>query len=373
MISEPTYLAAKLVSHRIVAHFEKQAGRLADSGWKYVPDTATIEILIDTAFWASLRREEGYEPKISLAFAPPDRAGNSLVFQDRQRFTPGNLVKLSPAAVQPGIHLGVWLEGDNFHIWGTAHEVPSNCVVVEVIEAGLLVIKQKHREGIGKFINVVVLKGNQIKVIDGNHWGLADSPSMLSSLLGLSDPKSADRSEDVLVQLALAMRSHKRGALLLVVPTNSTAWLHSTVKPINYLVKPHAMVPVFGGEATPDSIGTDPLYKVVHAVGGYSAIDGATVITDDQRLLAFGVKVARSPHALPVTQLMLTEPVAESEMQLLDATRIGGTRHLAAAQFVNDQHDALSMVASQDGTFTVFSWSEQQQMVHGHRIDTLLM
>lgn len=364
MISEPTYLAAKVVSHRIAAHFENQASRLPGIAWKYVPDKLAIESLIDTAFWASLRREEGYEPKISLAFAPPEMTGNNLIFQDKQRFTPYNLVKLSPAVVQPGIHLGVWMEGDNFHIWGTAHEVPSNCMVVEVVEAGLLVIKQKHRDRTAKFINVAVLKGNQIKVIDDNHWGLADSPGMLSSLLGLSNSASANRSEDVLVQLALAMRSHGRGALLLVVPPSSTAWLHSIVKPINYLIESREMS---------NPIHPDALHKTIRAVGGYSAIDGATVITEDHRLLAFGAKVARSPHTLPVTQLILTEPVAESDMQLLDATRIGGTRHLAAAQFVHDQHDALAMVASQDGTFTLFSWSEPQQMVHGHRIDTLLM
>ncbi|SEK38933.1 putative sensor domain DACNV-containing protein [Parapedobacter koreensis] len=372
MISEPTYLAAKMVSHRIAAHFSKQVNA-PEAEHVHVPDTPVIESLIDTAFWASLRREEGYEPKISLAFVPPDMAGNSLIFSYQQRFTPYNLVKLSPAVVQPGIHLGVWLEGDNFHIWGTAHDVPPHCMVVEVVEAGLLVVKQKHHDGTGKFINVAVLKGNQIKVIDDNHWGLMDCPGMLSALLGLSNSSSADRSENILIQLALAMRSHGRGALLLVVPPNSSAWLHSIVKPINYLVEPHMMLPPDDGGMLSGYSYLDTLRKMIRAVGGYSAIDGATVVTQDHCLLAFGAKVARSPHSLPVTQLMITEPVEESVVQLLDATNIGGTRHLAAAQFVHDQHDALAMVASQDGTFTVFVWSEKQQMVHGHRIDTLLM
>jgi hypothetical protein len=45
----------------------------------------------------------------------------------------------------------------------------------------------------------------------------------------------------------------------------------------------------------------------------------------------------------------------------------------AAAQFVHDQHDAVALVASQDGNFTVFTWSEQFNMVHAHRIDVLLL
>jgi len=372
MISEPTYLAAKIVAQQVVAQLQKQANLHRPLAWGYIPDVPVIETLIDTAFWASLRREEGYEPKISLAFVPPDRTGDSLVFFHKQRFTPDNLVKLSPAVVQPGIHLGIWREGEGFYIWGTAHELPAHCMVVEVVEAGLLVVKQKHGDAMRKFNNVAVLKGNQIKVIDDNHWGLADCPGILAALLGFGDSRSDDYSENVLVQLALAMRSHGRGALLLIVPEGSSAWLHSIVQPINYLVEPHYVVPAPDAALSrPDYL--DSLQKMIGAVGGYSAIDGATVITQDHRLLAFGAKVARSPHALPVAQLMVTEPVSGSTVQLLDATKIGGTRHLAAAQFVNDQRDSLAMVASQDGTFTVFSWSAKRELVHGHRIDTLLM
>jgi hypothetical protein len=53
-------------------------------------------------------------------------------------------------------------------------------------------------------------------------------------------------------------------------------------------------------------------------------------------------------------------------------TQLGGTRHLSAAQFVHDQPDALALVASQDGRFTVFAWSPSEAMVHAHRIEALL-
>ena len=49
------------------------------------------------------------------------------------------------------------------------------------------------------------------------------------------------------------------------------------------------------------------------------------------------------------------------------------TRHLSAAQFVHDQHDAIALVASQDGRFTILEWSSCEGMVHGHRVETLLM
>ena len=47
------------------------AGRAAPVA---APDADTIEAIIDAAFWASLRREESYVPKISLAFLPPEAA-----------------------------------------------------------------------------------------------------------------------------------------------------------------------------------------------------------------------------------------------------------------------------------------------------------
>jgi hypothetical protein len=58
---------------------------------------------------------------------------------------------------------------------------------------------------------------------------------------------------------------------------------------------------------------------------------------------------------------------------VVDPGELGGTRHQSAAQFVQDQHDAVALVASQDGRFTVFVWSEGAQLVHAHRVEALLL
>jgi DNA integrity scanning protein DisA with diadenylate cyclase activity len=52
---------------------------------------------------------------------------------------------------------------------------------------------------------------------------------------------------------------------------------------------------------------------------------------------------------------------------------LGGTRHLSAAQFVHEQQDSLALVASQDGRFTVFGWSQRAGMVHAYRVEALLL
>ena len=74
-----------------------------------------------------------------------------------------------------------------------------------------------------------------------------------------------------------------------------------------------------------------------------------------------------------VEQVFLTEPIEGGEAILVHPDKLGGTRHLSAAQFVQDQHDSAALVASQDGRFTVFEWSTCEGMVHAHRVEALLL
>jgi hypothetical protein len=69
----------------------------------------------------------------------------------------------------------------------------------------------------------------------------------------------------------------------------------------------------------------------------------------------------------------VSEPVANALATEVEPSQLGGTRHLSAAPFNHDQPDALTLVASQDGRFTVFAWSPKEAMVHAHRIEVLLL
>jgi hypothetical protein len=70
---------------------------------------------------------------------------------------------------------------------------------------------------------------------------------------------------------------------------------------------------------------------------------------------------------------MLTEPIDGGEPAVVPPVQLGGTRHLSAAQFAQDQHDAAALVASQDGHFTLFAWSEREGLVRAHRVEALLL
>ena len=178
------------------------------------------------------------------------------------------------------------------------------------------------------------------------------------------------------------MRAHRRGGLLLLVPKDSDEWRQSIVQPIAYEVSPpYQELAILGRRDAPDAtkgyLGVrswhEELARAVDAIAGLTAIDGATVLSPDYELLAFGAKVARRRGASPVEQVTLTEPVLDVPAQIVSPGQLGGTRHLAAAQFIHDQRDALALVASQDGRFTVAAWSPCEGMVHAHRVETLLL
>ena len=108
-------------------------------------------------------------------------------------------------------------------------------------------------------------------------------------------------------------------------------------------------------------------------MAGLTAVDGATLIDDRYELLAFGAKIARGRGQPPVERVLVTEPIEGSVMAEATPVQLGGTRHLSAAQFVHDQRDASALVASQDGRFTIFTWSPHQECVHAHRVEALLL
>jgi hypothetical protein len=140
-MTRPAYPAARAAAARIRAHFERHlaaAPAQQDVNAAMAPDTAAIEAIIDAAFWASLRREEGYMPRISLAFVAPETVKWPLLFELPLAAQP--LTRLAAAVERPGIHLGVWRDGQRFFVWGATRNLPAACLVLEVIAPGLLVV-----------------------------------------------------------------------------------------------------------------------------------------------------------------------------------------------------------------------------------------
>ena len=379
-MSETSFHAAKQVAQAVTGHFERHISSAKLNAYDIPlqqPDVDTIEAIITAGFWSSLRREEGRSPKISIAFLPPDKTESPLLFGRKLPLTPKILTKIAPGVERSGIHLGVWHEGDELYLWGTTRSVPPFCFILEVVEPGLLVVKHRRFQGFGKFVNVAIIDGDQVKIVLEETSTIPDCPDLLSNMMGLTSSASWSTSINVLVQLAASMRAHGRGGTLLVVANDSEEWRNSIVSPITYPVAPSFC-------ALSELLTTDKdqrsalawqtaLNKEVDHIAGLSAVDGATIISKRCELLAFGAKIHRASGHQQIEKIIMTEPVEGNKAAVTHPSFTGGTRHLSAAQFVHDQKDAIALVASQDGRFTIFAWSPCEGMVHAHRVDSLLL
>jgi hypothetical protein len=369
------YAAARTIAPKLHAYFARHRSEAADRGQTslaLLPDAETIEAIIDTAFWASLRREEGYSPRISLALLSPDEAQHPLLLERPLPLGPDALTRVAPAMDRPGVHLGISRSDGELAVWGTTRSIPLLCFVVEIAAPGLLVVKHHSGDKWRKFVNVAVLEGDLIKVVDEHaSEAMPDCPKLLKSLLGFESAVSWIQSVNPLVQLAVSMRADGRGGSLLVVPAGTDAWRESIVQPIPYAVSP-AFVELAhlsrDAQASHEELG-----PAIAAVAGLTAVDGAVLLTDTYELLGFGAKIGRRKGWPRVEQVRLSEPIEGAARAIVLPEQLGGTRHLSAAQFVHDQRDAVALVASQDGRFTVFEWSPCDEMVHAHRLDVLLL
>lgn len=375
----PTYKAANRVAEKIEQHFIKLHTNAAAQGevdLATLPDQKTIEALIDVAFWTSLRKEEGHSPRVSIAFLPPSQTSNPLKFAKPLPLNATTLTKIAPGVERSGIHVGVWEEDGELFVWGTTLNIPNFCFVVDVSEPGLIVIKHRRIYGIGKYTNVAVLKGEQIRIVDDTSCVNRDCPPILKALLDLTVLASWNDPINILIQFSVSMRSHGRGGALLIVPQGDTKWEESIIHPIQYLVEPSfsglSNLAKKSGNQT-EIFSQSALRREVEHLAGLTAVDGATIITEEFDLIAFGAKIGRAKGKPTVEQIAFSEPIVGGEDKILYPGQLGGTRHFSVAQFINDQPQAIGLVASQDGHFTIFSWSKQQNMVMAHRIETLLL
>src|SRR4051794_18874360 len=102
------YPAADLAAPALHKHFACHLDEAARAGTQQLaslPSLDVIATLVDAGFWASLRHEEGYTSKISLAYVSPADASDPMVFERPIPLEPSALAKVAPAVERAGIHL----------------------------------------------------------------------------------------------------------------------------------------------------------------------------------------------------------------------------------------------------------------------------
>ena len=244
-----------------------------------------IAAIMEAAFWASLRREEGYVPKISLAFVSPDEADQPLRLRQPLRLDPAALTRVAPAVAPAGIHLGVSRDANGeLTVWGTVRALPRLCFVLEVAAPGLLVVKHQRGGVLGK---VRQRRGDRRRPNQGHRRTRVDAAGLSAAadvvarvrfaavVGGFCERAGAARGGDA--------RARPRRVDVMVVPTATQEWRDSIVHPISYETTPPFAELATLAKENPDErrrkLWREALDEAVNAVASLTAVDGATILS----------------------------------------------------------------------------------------------
>ncbi len=349
-----------------------------------VPDPVSASQLrsfIETAFWASLKHEEGRFHEFSLALLPKEAPISPFIFERPEVLNEHRVAKLAPALDPLVNSICAWPgKGGRLYLWGFAPlgDTGMNGISLSAttIAPGQVLVSFTQYVGMVYFS----------MLITGTRAEFVDRGGFLTWVVPESRTKDGERLDLALLwpaldlrTIATSMRAHKHGGTLLIVQPESE-WTKSIGQPIKFSGPPYWKIRFEVSRrneireeekaAHPIWVDSDRYKRAVDNANKYlqniarlTAIDGATVITKELEVLAFGVKIHPIKEELKPETVLITEPFKESKPMEIELSDLGGTRHQSAAQFVFDQQDAIAFVASQDGRVSAMRWDPEEGKV----------
>lgn len=371
--------------HDQLAHLAKIKNELPPALGRVEPLTQEqISVLVETAFWTSLRSNEGRTTRVSLAVAAPENFRDSIAFGEPVA-EESQIVKLAPA-VPPGGCLLVSASEHGLSIWGFGRRQPGpwiDTVTMDVSEPGTV------RVGVGLFQPFAVLDGRLNPIIQGARTNL---PHYLQRALhkvlpddDFIETQAVWRECFALADIARIIVADGHGGTVLVVPKEEGLWSEA-IRPFAYrFASPDTTIrDAVRSELSDESCRAEILqrlslttvpddlkkqvaaalvqrpevvWKGVRATASLAAVDGAVVITRDMRVLGFGAKIAAAGDSAPHVCMFRPEP-GKQEVVPSPLENLGGTRHQSAAQFVATHRDAVALVISQDRHMSIMHWHD---------------
>lgn len=344
-----------------------------------LPDPVHLRRLVDTVFWASLEREEGQPARFSICYAPirPTKPHHTLTFAAPTPLTSNEIVKLSPAMRRGCNAMAAEANEDgDLQLWGII-PLPFDGLCVSAIDPGHIVVGYGGR-------NRLVCRSGRASFLRNDA-----TDNLVLIVMQLTGQEASPTFENLLAAQSLqrivdTMVRTGHGGTLLWIPAG-TPWTTSA-KSARYRLDPpnsdigdalsavattrtplpHAAhdhrTGTLRNELTATLAGTSPL---LDAIGQLTSVDGATVLTEDMRLLAFGVML-RSADAEDDPDVEVIDVGSDGDdgcspaVRTLKLSRLGGARHRSAAEFCMTHRQSLAFVASQDGTMTIFGWRDSR-------------
>jgi hypothetical protein len=349
-----------------------------------------LSLLIEAAFWASLRSDEGRTTRVSVAVAVPGTFHDVLALATPVVYDEAQIAKLAPAVPRGGC-LVVSVSSDGWHIWGFGRSRPASAldaVTIEVTEPGTV------RVGVGPFQPYILLNGRSNPIIAGTGIDLAHFlQRVLRKALPAADILESQaiwRESLVLAVLAKTIVADGHGGMLLIVPTETGPW-RGSLSPFAYEF------------ATPDSTIRDGIRRAlsdmntqgellqrlsqadvpadlknlvtgaveqrawygereVQAVASLAGVDGAIVMTQDLRVLGCGATIAVAGDVVPRVCMFRPGPGSQ-DVVISPLEKLGGTRHQSGARFVDANRDSVAIIVSQDRHMSVVHWDDANDAV----------
>jgi hypothetical protein len=341
--------------------------------------------LVEAAFWAGLRFNEGRTTRVRIAVATPEKSYGAVVkLKAPVPYAESQIAALAPAVPASG-GLVVSASSAGLTIWGFSRNWPVSPVdgiTVELSEPGTV------RIGVGPFRAFAVLNGRSDLVITASTsthlaWYLQRILRKSFEAEDILEQQAVWRECLALVDLARVISADGHGGAVLIVPDETGTW-EGTLDPFPYrfappdttirdVIRQELKDASAQGEAyqrLSDAAFPEELKSLamslplaptwggmaagIRAAASLAGVDGATVVTRDLRVLGFGAKIAVKDQVAPAIRKFQAPPGSGGMVVPLED--LGGTRHQSAARFAAANPDAAVVVISQDRHISVMNW-----------------
>jgi len=111
----------------------------------------------------------------------------------------------------------------------------------------------------------------------------------------------------------------------------------------------------------------EAIFELSHLVAGLSTVDGAVVLTKRWEVLGFAGEIACGNSDVHTVARALD---LEGENVIIESTTGVGTRHRSVYRFCNEHHEAIGVVASQDGYVRICKWKDGRITYWHHHATT---
>lgn len=345
---------------------------------------------LETAITASLKKEEGRFHSFTVSVLPlentedqnkPKVDSQDFLFKKPLTFNVENLVKLSTALNNTDHNIKVkYDENLVAQIMGFGSNW-NNSLMIESFDTGKLLFSVAY--GLSRF-SMAIIEGRKIKFLSGlsRKGALTSYDRYLiaiqrSSLL--KKYKSGNAINEILGdydRIMKSVRAHGHGGALFFISDNK--WKKSVQNPIifepvnkyceikNLAVKRSEFWDNSRGDSEAfiqNRIVDNKIERAIDLLGQLTALDGATIITREFEILAFGAKLKPINSRKRPDEVIVNEPFEDSSEEIVKFEYIGGTRHQSAAQFIFDQRDSVAVIVSQDGRISVMFWDREFEKV----------